>query len=192
MYSRRSLIVVAIVLLHSSSVEARHFKVGFAKQDITPTKATPMWGYGARHAALSTGVRDPLYAKAVVIDVGTEKLAIVGLDLGRSPREDMLVRIRKAIKTDSGVDFVLMSGSHTHHGPVIELLDEPGKGQGVFDDAVAYSKELEERIILAINAAAADIRPARIGWRTKSVAMNRNRHSKRPLSSPRECPSPIR
>jgi hypothetical protein len=31
-----------------------------------------MWGYGERHAALSTGVRDPLYAKAVVIVAGKE------------------------------------------------------------------------------------------------------------------------
>ena len=178
MYSRSSQMAVAVVLLLTSSAEARHFKVGFARQDITPTKATPMWGYGARHAALSTGVRDPLYAKAVVIDVGTEKLAIVGLDLGRSPTEEMMVRIRESIKATSGVEFVLMSGSHTHHGPVIELLDEPGKGQSVFDDAVAYSRELEDKIIQAINAAAADVRAAQIGWGTKSVSMNRNRHSK--------------
>lgn len=169
---------LSIVLLTANTVGAQQFRVGFAKQEITPTKPTPMWGYGARHAALSVGVRDPLYAKAVVIDVGSEKLAIVGLDLGRSPREDMLIRIREAIKTQSGVGLILISGSHTHHGPVIELLDEPGKGKGVFDDAIAYSIELEAKIIQAINAAAAEARPAKIGWGAKSVAMNRNRHSK--------------
>lgn len=35
---------------------AAHFKVGIAKQNITPTKPTLMWGYGARHDVLSTGV----------------------------------------------------------------------------------------------------------------------------------------
>ncbi len=180
MHSRRPsiLLAISIVLLISTSAEARHFKVGFAKQDITPTKPTPMWGYGARHAALSIGIRDPLYAKAVVIDVGTEKLALVGLDLGRSPTDVMMVRIREAIKTNSGIGLIMISGSHTHHGPVIELLDEPGKGQGAFDDAVAYSKELESKIIQAIDAAAADVQDAKIGWGTKPVAMNRNRHSK--------------
>lgn len=178
MSSRQLSIVLLLILLLSSPADARHFKVGFAKQDITPAAATPMWGYGARHAALSTGVRDPLCAKAVVIDVGTDKLAIVGLDLGRSPREDMMVRIREAIRATSGVGHILISGSHTHHGPVIELLDEPGKGQGVFDDAVAYSKELESKIIQAINAAAADVRTAKIGWGARSVPMNRNRHTK--------------
>ena len=167
-----------LLILSAPAAEGRHFKVGFAKRDVTPTKPTPMWGYGARHAVLSTGVRDSLFAKAVVIDVETERLAIVGLDLGRSPTDAMMVRIRQAIKDSSDIDFLLISGSHTHHGPVIELLDEPGKGQSAFDDAVAYSKELEAKIIAAINDAAADVRSARIGWGSKSVAMNRNRHSK--------------
>ncbi len=175
----RSLTLFCVFVTSSLSIaEARHFKVGFAKCDITPERPTPMWGYGARHAALSTGVHDPLFAKAVVIDIGTEKLAIVGLDLGRSPTDAMMLRIRAAIKEHSGVGLILISGSHTHHGPVIELLDEPGKGKGSFDDAVAYSRDLETKLIEVIDAAAADVRDAKIGWGAKPVAMNRNRHSK--------------
>ena len=119
-------LTLALVLLVSSSAHAKQFKAGFASQEITPSKATPMWGYGARHAALSTGVRDSLFVKVVVIDVESEKLAIVGLDLGRSPTDAMMARIRTSIKDTSNVGLVLISGSHTHHGPVIELLDEPG------------------------------------------------------------------
>ncbi len=63
----------------------------------------------------------------------------------------------------------MISGSHTHHGPVIELLDEPGKEQGVFDDAIAYSTELEAKIIQAINAAAANVQDAKIGWGTRPL-----------------------
>jgi neutral ceramidase len=168
----------AMSFLYLPPAEAQTFRAGFAKQDITPTKPTPMWGYGARQAALSTGVRDPLYAKALVIDVGSEKLALVGLDLGRAPREDMLIRIREAIRQSCGIGMSLIVGSHTHHGPVIELLDEPGKGRGAFDNAVAYATELEQKIILAIEQAAADLRPAKIGWGAKPVDLNRNRHSK--------------
>ncbi len=153
-------------------------KAGFAKANITPGKPMPMWGYGARHAALSTGVRDQLWAKVVVLDVGHEKLAIVGLDLGRSPTDAMMTRIRAAIREQAGVNLTLISGSHTHHGPVIELLDEPGKGQGKFDDAVAYARSLEQKLIETIVAAAANVQPARIGWSSKHVPFNRNRHSK--------------
>ena len=77
-------------------------------------------------------MRDSLFVKVVVIDVESEKLAIVGLDLGRSPTDAMMARIRTSIKDTSNVGLVLISGSHTHHGPVIELLDEPGKGKDAF------------------------------------------------------------
>jgi hypothetical protein len=175
----RCFALILVFLSFSLSVaEARHFKVGFAKRDITPERPTPMWGYGERHAALSTGVHDPLFAKAVVIDIGTEKLAIVGLDLGRAPTNDMMVRIRESIKAESGVGLVMISGSHTHHGPVIELLDQPGKGKGSFDDAVAYARDLEAKLVAVIGAAAVDARDAKMGWGAKPVAMNRNRHSK--------------
>lgn len=158
--------------------QSAELKVGFAKADITPTKPMPMWGYGARHAALSTGVRDTLWAKAVVLDVGHEKLAIVGLDLGRSPTDAMMQRIRDAIKQKAGVGLVMFSGSHTHHGPVIELLDEVGKGKGKYDDAVAYAQKLERKLIETITTAAGEVRPAKLGWSSKHVPFNRNRHSK--------------
>jgi hypothetical protein len=137
-----------------------------------------MWGYGARHSLLSKGARDPLYAKAVVIEAGTEKLAIVGMDLGRGPRTDMMERIRKAVKSEAGVGWVLISGSHTHSGPVIELRDKPGAGKGAYDGAIAYATELERKLIEVIVEAAGKVRDARIGWGSARVDMNRNRHSK--------------
>lgn len=169
---------LALLTLVSSVTYGETFNVGFAKQNITPARATPMWGYGDRHNALSSGVLDKLWAKAVVIDVGHEKLALVGLDLGRSPRDDQMERIRQAVEEQAGVGLVMISGSHTHHGPVIELVDEIGKGKDMYDDAVAYAAELELKIIDAIVQAAANAQPAKIGWGSKVVPMNRNRHSK--------------
>src|SRR5437667_11972271 len=79
------------------------FQVGAGRADITPKEPLPMWGYGARHDALSTGVLDPLFAEALVIRVGEKKLAIVGLDLGRSPAERSLQVIRKRLKDELGI-----------------------------------------------------------------------------------------
>lgn len=174
----RLILSLVMSLLLSTMARAEAFRVGFAKQNITPARAVPMWGYGDRHNALSTGVLDKLWAKAVVIEAGEDKLALVGLDLGRSPRDDQMARIKTAIQAQAGVDYVMISGSHTHHGPVIELVDEPGKGQGMYDDAVAYAAELELKIIEAIVQAAAHVQPAKIGWGTQEVSLNRNRHSK--------------
>ncbi len=175
----RIAIVFVISLILIPYAQAVQFKVGFAKRDVTPTKPMPMWGYGARHDAMSVGVRDPLHAKAVVIDVGEQKLALVGLDLGRSPSPEVMARIRAAVKEVSNVNLLMISGSHTHSGPVIELRDEEGKGKGKYDDAVAYARDLEKHLIDAINEAAANVQDARIGWGSAQVPMNRNRHTKK-------------
>lgn len=176
-------LTLAVLLLVACSLSARaedaSFKAGFAKRDITPTAPVPMWGYGARHDALSQGVLDPLLAKAVVIEGGGERLAIVGLDIGRGPTPAMMQQIRQAVAEKAGVNTVMISGSHSHHGPVIELTDREGHGKGKFDDAVAYSKRLPELLIEAIVEAKANLQPARIGVASKDVELNRNRHTKR-------------
>jgi hypothetical protein len=48
---------------------------------------------------------NPNYAAALVIQAGTNKLAIVGLDLGRSPAERSLQIIRQRIKAEAGIDY---------------------------------------------------------------------------------------
>jgi neutral ceramidase len=174
----RTTLVLSLLSLLSLPATAQTFRAGFAKADVTPAAPMPMWGYGARHDALSQGVRDPLFAKAVVVEAGDQKVALVGLDLGRSPDAEAMARIRAAVKEASGVTCVMISGSHTHHGPVLELRDVEGQGKGKFDDAVAYVAELERKLIGVINEAAGQVQDARIGWGSAIVPMNRNRHKK--------------
>lgn len=161
---------------------------GAAQRDITPREPVPMWGYGARHDALSTGTIDPLYASALVIQAGDKKLAIVGLDLGRSPAERSLQNIRKRIKDEAGIQYSFIVGSHTHHGPVLELSDEEGKGKGRFDPALRYYKQMEDGIVGAILDADRRRAPARMAAGSVQLeAFNRNRHTKlEPKPSDRE------
>lgn len=181
---KRFLILLGLCLLCgtiATADEPASFKVGFAKRDITPPAPTPMWGYGARHALLSQGVLDPLMAKAVVIETGNDRLAIVGLDIGRGPTRAMMEQIRKEVGEKAGVQTVMISGSHSHHGPVIELTDRDGFGKGKFDDAVAYSKRLPELLIEAIVEAKNNAQPAKMGVAKKDLELNRNRHTKQPV-----------
>jgi hypothetical protein len=178
---RTSLVAVflAVAIVARAETPAPIFKVGTAKRDITPKEPVPMWGYGARHDALSTGALDPLYAAALVVQADTNKLAIVGLDLGRSPSERSLQNIRQRIKADSGIEYSFIAGSHTHHGPVLELADEEGKGKGKFDAALRYYPQLEEGIVAAVAEANSKLTAAKLG--TGSVKLdgfNRNRHTK--------------
>jgi neutral/alkaline ceramidase-like enzyme len=161
------------------AIEAQEFRAGAARRDVTPREPVPMWGYGARHDKLSAGTLDTLYAEALVIQTGESKLAIVGLDLGRAPTEASLERIRQKIKAEAGIEYSFIAGSHTHHGPVLELTDESGKGKGRFDASLRYYRELEEAIVAAILEANKNLAPAKMA--TGSVQLegfNRNRHSK--------------
>jgi len=89
-----------------------------------------------------------------------------------------MANIRKAVKEKSGVDYVMISGSHTHHGPVTELTDVEGKGKGKFDDAIAYVTYEENQLIDAINEAASTAKDAKMGWSSARIPMCRNRHTK--------------
>src|SRR5437762_1574760 len=159
-------VCAAVFLAVSTFVRAESsspaFKVGTAKRDITPKEAVPMWGYGARHDALSTGTLDPLYAVALVIQADTNKVAIVGLDLGRAPAEKSLETIRQRIKTQAGIEYSFIAGSHTHHGPVLELSDAAGKGKGKFDPALRYYRDLEQNIVAAVLEANDNLSPAKL------------------------------
>jgi hypothetical protein len=167
------------IFITSAVADDSMFKVGFAKRDITPQAATPMWGYGDRHAMLSQGTLEPLMAKAVVVEAGHERLAIVGMDIGRGPTTAMMKQIRQAVAEKAGVGHVMIAGSHTHHGPVIELTDRAGFGKGKFDGAVQYAQRLPQMLIEVIVEAKSNAVPARIGVAKKNLELNRNRHTKR-------------
>ncbi len=157
------------------------FKAGFAKVDITPPPGIPMWGYGARHDFSSTGTKIPLYFKVVVFDDGENRIAVGGLDLGRSPTERSFQNILKKAKDNDDINMVMLVGSHTHHGPVIELIDEANCGKGKFDLAIKYVEDLENKICQAIHEARLAITPAKIGWLSVETDLNRNRVSKKPV-----------
>jgi neutral ceramidase len=170
---------VASVHAQGNTHDATVFKVGVGKRDITPKEGVPMWGYGARHDMLSQGTLDPLYAVAVVIQAGDKKLAIVGLDLGRSPAEAALQNIRKRIKDEAGIEYSFIAGSHSHHTPVLELSDAAGKGKGKFDASLRYYKQMEDGIVAAILEANSKLTAAKMATGVvKLEGFNRNRHTK--------------
>src|SRR5262245_28471998 len=94
----RRLIWFSLVVLTAGASDcwAGELKVGAAIAEITPPFGGPLWGYAARHDAPSRGVRDPLFAKVVVIDDGTERVLVASLDLGRTPPRSQMAKLRDA------------------------------------------------------------------------------------------------
>lgn len=159
-------------LSFATLAEASGLRAGAAKADITPPVGFAMWGYGARHDAPSVGIHDPLHARALVLEAGGTRVALVSLDLGRAPTRHVTAAIRAKVKAGAGVEHMFLVGSHTHHGPVIELDNWP-------DPKNPYVRQLEDKLVGVILEAAKQVRPARLGVAAKEVSWNRNRHSKR-------------
>lgn len=172
---KRWLAVLALVVALGMPAGARgadKLRAGAARVDITPPTGFALWGYAARKDAPSTGVLDPLRARALVLAVGKQRMALVSLDLGRAPTRAVTAAIRARVKA-AGIGTIFLVASHTHHGPVIELDNWP-------TPKTSYVRSLERKLGDVILEANKSLRPARIGVASKQVTLNRNRHSKRP------------
>jgi hypothetical protein len=93
--------------------------VGAAETVITPAVGTGM--VGSLVPRPSKGVDDPLLAKAIVLEGGGERLAVVVLDLATLPRctGDACVRLA-AQRTGIPEDRIVWAATHTHTGPIAE------------------------------------------------------------------------
>jgi neutral ceramidase len=167
----RVLLCVSAFAVLPTLKAAEGLQAGAATVDITPPVGYAMWGYAARKDQPSTGVRDPLRARALVLAAGKKRIAFVSLDLGRAPTRASMETIRKRVKS-AGIDTVFLVASHTHHGPVLELDNWPSKEK-------SYVRGLEEKLGDAILNAAKALQPARLGIGSTQTKLNRNRQSKR-------------
>ncbi|HEV3263776.1 MAG TPA: neutral/alkaline non-lysosomal ceramidase N-terminal domain-containing protein [Gemmataceae bacterium] len=158
--------------LASPALAGDGLRAGAARVDITPPTGYPMWGYGARQDAPCRGVLDALRARALVLAVGEQRIALVSLDLGRAPTRRSTAAIRDRVKKDAGVEHIFLVASHTHHGPVLEMDSWP-------DAKKPYVGQLEQKISDVIVEAARGLKPARLGLASREVSLNRNRHSRR-------------
>ena len=88
---------------------------GSARVDISPPVGLPLAGYGGRK---STGVNDPVYARALVVSNGLSKIAMVSADL-LAITDDLTRAVRQEVYKDLPelADHVMITATHTHSGP---------------------------------------------------------------------------
>lgn len=159
--------VLWAALLFAPSAEVR---AGAARLDITPPVGGPMWGYAARHENPSTGVRDRLHARCLVLETQAVRVAFLSLDLGRAlPRREMAELETLARK--QGIETLFVAASHTHHGPMLEIDTWPTPKS-------SYVQALPRRLADLIASAVKALQPARIGTAVREVPFSRNRHTR--------------
>jgi hypothetical protein len=94
-------------------------KAGWHVVDMTPPVGTPMGGYAARAGEKrSTGVRDPLFVKAIAFSDGKETVVVIGADMLMVP-PNIAEAVRAAVTKKTGLpqDSIIFNTTHTHCGP---------------------------------------------------------------------------
>lgn len=145
-------VLLTAVSMSVTAAEVR-LRAGAAAVDVTPQEF-PLNMPGGFSENPAKEVHDPLFARALVLDDATTKLALVVVDIiGISP--DLLDEAKQLAAQETGIpsDRMLVSATHTHSGPSVG----PKEGSS---PASAYRKLLVEGLTQSIVKAHAALRPA--------------------------------
>lgn len=130
-------------------------RAGVARVDITPDQAMYLDGYWRDR--LTTKVHDPLSAKALVLDDGRTRIALVVADLIAFFHP--WVREARAQQTAVPPENVVICTTHTHSSPcVLGMFGPPGAVD------MDYVRACGRAMAQAVEEAATALRPARVGF----------------------------
>ena len=160
------LTVLATCSLHGAELE---LLAGIAKAYITPSAFGPMYGYSNRKCGPANGTHDPLFAKALVLQAGDSRLAIVTLDLGSIVSENL----RGDVAAKLGIPVLLLAASHSHSTP--SFLPSERSPAANPPGPSPYQAEMEKKVFDAVSRAASSMFPARLGVGRGSLQLGYNR-----------------
>ncbi len=177
-----SLIFVILFSAHIYCPSCRAaLQAGFAKVDITPPSSVWLSGYASRNKP-SEGISDPLYAKALVLDDGQNKIAIVSSDLLWVPLETTN-KVRELVKQKIGIpeNNILVCATHTHFGPKVEKIRQDWPDTPASKVDKSYVEKLTQKISESILNAAKNTKSVKLGTVKGDISeIVYNRRTKRP------------
>ena len=152
----RSALLLAIV---AAGCAQGAFRAGAVAVDITPVRF-PVIVNGGFLEKVAKEAHDRLYARALVMESGRVRVAVVVVDSCMMPR-DLLDRAKELARERTGIpaDRMMISATHTHSAPA-------AMGCLGTDADSDYAEFLPGRIAAAIEGAARRLTPARAGWTT--------------------------
>jgi hypothetical protein len=176
--------LVAVLLIASPSpageaagVRANNdspLRAGAAKIDITPEKPVTMSGYAGRKG-LSTGVHDPLSARAVAFEANGKRLVLISTDI-IGYYEEVGSVMRQAIQAECNLQpsELFLCGIHTHSAPTPTLNRERGHANNV-----EYTEALKPKLVEVARKALANMEAVKLGVGVGSCPVGGNRRELR-------------
>jgi len=136
-------------------------RIGTAKIEITPPVGFPLAAYGAR---ISTGVHDPIMARALAISDSGETVVLVSVEL-LAVTDDFFYSVSRKVRAAITLpeDHLLIAATHTHSGPgslgkrFWESLAAGPYNDGIFDITTT-------RVAQAAVQAYRRLRPANVAY----------------------------
>ncbi len=118
-------------------------------------------GFGDKR--LATGKRDDLWARTVVLDYGSTRIAVVAIDFIGYYGEATFYginKIQKMLDPKLGVQEILLASTHSHEGP--DTIGAWGDGPMKDGKYPKYLRFVDRQIAKSIALAAGKLQPARI------------------------------
>ena len=156
--------------VHGMAADVGTLKAGAARVEITPdANAIPR---------PFTSIHDPLYARAIYLDNGSDRALLLNADVGgmsTAITDKVSGEISKALNIPAA--NILISATHDHNaifgGP---RPPGPGGSQGTATGpADVFQTKLESGLVQAAQQAHDRMQPARIGYGTGNLYLNVNR-----------------
>jgi neutral ceramidase len=180
--------IVAIVLLIAAfgAVQPVHAQTPPLLAGVAVTDITPPVGY-RHYRGTSTGVHDPLQAKALVFRQGDREAALVVADL-TSVTQGLSAEVRTLASERTGIpyDNIIVAASHTHTGPEYReemeaYVQRKRAGKLTPEDEQGYLPQLIRSVAQAIIDADAAARPVQLQTavgEAEGISFNRRFHMK--------------
>lgn len=143
------------------------FSVGFGKANLTPSFPVATAGYGNRWGKSFTSVHDSIYVRTMVIDNGTERIAMVSADLLVMPPTVTALLEKELPDIGFTIDNTYLGATHTHNS-----IGNWGEGvtsllYGKYNDSIVHF--IADKIKQSILEAVKDSKPASIKTGTIAV-----------------------
>jgi len=162
-------VVLALIVFNGAAVCAGELRAGLARIDITPEKPVQLMGYSSR-TDLSTGVHDPLYARAAVFENDGKRLVLVSTDIIGYYAAFKQIHAELLADFDLQPDELFLSAIHTHSAPTLMIDEANGHPNNI-----EYTKQLTQKLQTVIGDAFNALAPVGIGAGVgySPVGMNR-------------------